>query len=102
MRENTEVAVSVLKREKQTVLELCYQKSCFMSTDWQSITTQLLITDALSSEPCAERACQDNQSHAQRPGDDFPNPVPVLGGSARVSESICPDGPTWQCVGLNI
>lgn len=47
MKKDTEVGVLVLKREKQTVFERCYQTSRFMSTDCRDSRTQLLVIDAL-------------------------------------------------------
>lgn len=49
MKEDTEVGVLVLKRQKQTVFERSYQTSRFMSTDCQDSRTQLLVIDALFS-----------------------------------------------------
>lgn len=106
MKENIEVGIFVLKREKQTVFERCYQTSCFMSTDCRNIRTQLLVIDALfsnylrASEPCVGRACQDNHSGAHHLCDDVPNRMPVLEMS--VSESIRLNGTAQLCVGLNI
>jgi hypothetical protein len=65
MKDNMKMGILVLKRHKQIVFEMCYQTSCFMSTDCQNIRTQLLVINAPFSnylganEPCAERARQD-------------------------------------------
>lgn len=94
MKEDTQVGVWVLKRQKQTVLERSYQPSCSMSTDYRNLRTQLLVIDALFSnclganEPCARRACQDSQNGAQQAHAYSPNRVPVLETLPHVSESI--------------
>lgn len=100
MKEDTEVGVWVLKRQKQTVFERSYQISCSMSTDYRNLRTQLLVIDTLFSnylganEPCAGRASQDSQSGAQQPHAYLPNRVPVLETLPHVSESIRLNGTT--------
>lgn len=104
IKEDSEVGVLVLKRQKQTLFEICYQTSYFMSTYWQNIRTQLLILDTLFSNYL--RANEHVQGEPIRTiqvkctSSNLPKLVFVLEISPDVLRSICLNGIIEQYVDL--